>query len=93
MMADSDRRRTQRLQVMLDSEELRAIDVWRFRNAMPTRAAAIRELVRRGLSTTDDPHALAEAAPPTITGKSTDYGVIGIVEHEEPPPGSDDPDT
>jgi len=34
---------------MLDALELEAIDSWRFDNRMPSRAAAIRELIRRGL--------------------------------------------
>ncbi|SMF75756.1 hypothetical protein SAMN06265365_1291 [Tistlia consotensis] len=42
-------KRTEKVQVMLDDEELRAIDDWRFDNRVPTRAAAIRELLRRGL--------------------------------------------
>ena len=42
-------KRTEKLQLLLDDEELRAIDDWRFANRMPTRAAAIRELLRRGL--------------------------------------------
>ena len=42
-------KRTEKVQVMLDDGELRAIDDWRFENRIPTRAAAIRELLRRGL--------------------------------------------
>ncbi len=42
-------KRTEKLQLMLDVEELQAIDDWRFANRMPSRAAAIRELLRRGL--------------------------------------------
>lgn len=42
-------KRTEKLQLMLDYEELQAIDDWRFENRMPSRAAAIRELLRRGL--------------------------------------------
>lgn len=42
-------KRTEKLQLMLDSEELQAIDDWRFENRLPSRAAAIRELLRRGL--------------------------------------------
>ena len=42
-------KRTEKLQLMLDEKELAAIDDWRFENRMPTRAAAIRELLRRGL--------------------------------------------
>jgi len=42
-------KRTEKLQLMLDVDELQAIDDWRFANRMPSRAAAIRELLRRGL--------------------------------------------
>ncbi|MEQ8734567.1 MAG: hypothetical protein RIF37_11360 [Rhodospirillaceae bacterium] len=44
-------KRTEKLQLMLDDDELKAIDDWRFTHRMPTRAAAIRELLRRGLLT------------------------------------------
>lgn len=49
MTHDDAKKRTERLQLMLDDEELKAIDEWRFENRMPSRAAAIRELLRRGL--------------------------------------------
>ncbi|PJK31417.1 hypothetical protein CVT23_01705 [Minwuia thermotolerans] len=39
---------------MLDDHELETVDDWRFRNRMPTRAAAIRELIRRGLEVRDE---------------------------------------
>jgi hypothetical protein len=41
--------RGERLQIMLTQAELRAIDTWRFTKRMPSRAAAIRELLNRGL--------------------------------------------
>jgi len=41
--------RETRLQIMLDEHELAAIDDWRFKRRMPSRASAIRELLRRGL--------------------------------------------
>ena len=41
--------RDERLQIMLDAKELRALDDFRFRKRMPSRAAAVRELFRRGL--------------------------------------------
>ena len=43
-------KRTDRLQIMLTEEETRALDDWRFRLRMPSRSAAVRELMRRGLS-------------------------------------------
>lgn len=39
----------ERLQIILTAEELTALDDWRFANRMPTRAAAIRELMKRGM--------------------------------------------
>ena len=46
----SELMREQRLQIMLTEEELLAIDDWRFARRMPTRAAAVRELLKRGLA-------------------------------------------
>ena len=46
----SDLDRPERLQIMLSPEEIRALDDWRFARRMPSRAAAIRELLRRGLA-------------------------------------------
>ena len=43
-------RRVERLQLMLADDELSALDDWRFSHRMPSRAAAIRELLRRGLA-------------------------------------------
>ncbi len=45
-----DLNRGERLQIMLTHEELRIIDTWRFAKRMPSRAAAIRELLKRGLA-------------------------------------------
>lgn len=57
-----------RLQIMLQAEEFKAIEEWRFTKRMPSRASAIRELLRRGLAS--EGFALAE------TGKlSSSYGV------------------
>ena len=42
--------RGERLQIMLTRRELEALDTWRFATRMPSRAAAIRELLKRGLS-------------------------------------------
>jgi hypothetical protein len=44
--------RGERLQIMIDQEELQALEDFRFDNRMPSRAAAIRELLRRGLAAT-----------------------------------------
>ncbi len=42
--------RGERLQVMLTEHELKALDDFRFQRRMPSRAAAIREILRRGLA-------------------------------------------
>jgi hypothetical protein len=42
--------RGERLQVMLSPEELTAVDDFRFKHRMPTRAAAVRELLKLGLT-------------------------------------------
>jgi hypothetical protein len=39
-----------RLQIMLTREELRLFDTWRFAKRMPSRSAAIRELLKRGIA-------------------------------------------
>lgn len=65
----SDLTREQRLQIMLTGEELQAIDDWRFERHMPTRAAAVRELLRRGLD--------AEGFLKAQSGeKSQNFGVL-----------------
>ena len=46
----SELSRGERLQIMLTEDELRALDDWRFAQRMPSRAAAVRELLRRGLA-------------------------------------------
>jgi hypothetical protein len=55
---------------MLDVDELEAIDAWRFDNRLPTRAAAIRELIRRGL--------MNEAMEPPATKdlRTSDFSVV-----------------
>jgi hypothetical protein len=58
-----------RLQIMLDEEELEAIEAWRFKTRMPSRAAAVREIMRRGLAA----EGFAMAAPGT---RSEIYGII-----------------
>jgi len=41
--------RAERLQIMLTPVELKLVDDWRFSRRMPSRAAAVRELLKRGL--------------------------------------------
>jgi hypothetical protein len=61
--------RGERLQIMLTKEELTAVDTWRFGRRMPSRAAAVRELLRRGLSA--EGFVVSDGST-----KSSDYGVI-----------------
>ena len=46
---ESSPERTERVQVKVSTDEIAAIDEFRFQTRMPNRAAAIRELLRRGL--------------------------------------------
>jgi len=62
--------RGERLQIMLTKDELTAVDNWRFKRRMPSRAAAVRELLRRGLSA--EGFAVADGST-----KSGDFGVVG----------------
>jgi hypothetical protein len=64
----SDLTRGERLQIMLTEEELRAVDDWRFQRRMPSRASAVRELLKRGLAA--DGFAMAGGG-----SKSEDFGV------------------
>jgi hypothetical protein len=61
--------RGERLQIMLTGEELAALDDWRFSRRMPSRAAAVRELLKRGLAA--EGFALAGQG-----AMSKDYGVV-----------------
>ena len=55
---------------MLTKEELDALDNWRFGKRMPSRAAAVRELLKRGLAA--EGFEIAEGG-----SKSEDFGVTG----------------
>lgn len=46
----SNATKSERLQIVLTPEELDTLDDWRFAHRMPSRAAAIRELIKRGLA-------------------------------------------
>jgi hypothetical protein len=61
--------RGERLQIMLTQEELDALDSWRFASRMPSRAAAVRELLKRGLGA--DGFDAAE-----LGSQSKDFGVM-----------------
>lgn len=73
----NDLQRGERLQIMLDEGELKALDDFRYANRMPSRAAAVRELLRRGLA--------GIGYPAAITGaRSEAFGVL------VPPDGTPD---
>src|SRR5260221_3190724 len=61
--------RGERLQIMLSPEELKAVDDFRFKQRMPSRAAAVRELFRMGLDSTGLVTSLAGQ-------KSSEFGVL-----------------
>ncbi len=61
--------RGERLQIMLTKQELTSLDSWRFSRHMPSRAAAVRELLRRGLSA--EGFAVSDGST-----KSGDFGVV-----------------
>jgi hypothetical protein len=61
--------REERLQIMLSPKELEAVDNFRFAHRMPSRAAAVRELLRLGIANSGT---VLENAGAT----SGDYGVL-----------------
>lgn len=65
----NDLSRGERLQIMLDADELQALENFRFSHRMPSRAAAVRELLKRGLA--------AEGFKLSSPGaQSNSYGVV-----------------
>jgi hypothetical protein len=62
--------RGERLQLMLTPPELVVIDDFRYKRRMPSRASAVRELIKRGLAA----EGFDEAA---YGAKSGEYGVTG----------------
>ena len=67
--------RGERLQIMLTEDELAALDDWRFVRRMPSRASAIRELLKRGL--------IAEGFDLADKGvKSKDFGILAEQDKE-----------
>jgi hypothetical protein len=62
------RERGERITMMLSGAELRAIDNFRFKHRMPSRASALREVLRRGLSVV--------GAVETDGAQSGDFGVL-----------------
>ncbi len=68
--------RGERLQIMLTDDELVVLDDWRFAERMPSRAAAVRELLKRGLAA--EGYASSEGRT-----MSKDYGVTNAVTESE----------
>ena len=64
----NDLNRGERLQIMLTEDELSALDDWRFSRRIPSRAAAVRELLKRGLAA--EGFSLSEPG-----ARSKDFGV------------------
>ena len=62
--------REERLQIMLSPEELKVVDNFRFEHRMPSRAAAVRELLRHGIA------AVGAEVRENVGVKSGDYGVL-----------------
>jgi hypothetical protein len=65
-----NREREERLQIMLSQVELSALDDFRFKYRLPSRAAAVRELLKRGLGA-------EETGGATAGSRSKDFGVLG----------------
>jgi hypothetical protein len=61
--------RGERLQLMLTPEELTVLDDFRFKSRMPSRASAVRELLKRGLAVEG-----FDAA--AFGAKSEDFGIL-----------------
>lgn len=74
--------RGERLQVMLSPDELALVDDFRFKHRMPTRAAAVRELLKLGLTVV--------TSDGDVRVKSSNYGVFsrGPGSHRQDDPGA-----
>lgn len=69
--------RGERLQIMLTSDEVEALDNWRFLHRMPSRASAIRELLKRGLTAEGFASAGADQ-------RSSHFGVVDRSQPRDP---------
>ena len=72
-MTKGDLTREERLQIMLSPDELEAVDNYRFKQRMPSRAAAVRDLLRLGLA--------AVGIEPALGGVKS--GRFGVLEQDE----------
>jgi hypothetical protein len=71
-MTKTNPKRLTRLQVMLSADELTALDNFRFEKRMPSLAAAIREILRRGLTVNGF----------DLAGKGLSSSEFGVLESE-----------
>src|SRR5262249_41454396 len=70
--------REERLQIMLSPAELNAVDNYRFQHRMPSRAAAVRELLRHGIGAVG-------VVMENVGVRSGDYGVLKAPKGLGPP--------
>jgi hypothetical protein len=83
-MTKGDLTREERLQIMLTPEELTVVDDYRFDQRMPSRAAAVRDLLRLGLASV--------GLEPAAGGvKSSTFGVLERGANNAPPEGKSAP--
>ncbi|MBS8229089.1 hypothetical protein [Vannielia litorea] len=65
---------------MLTEEETQALDDWRFKARMPSRSAAVRELLRRGLAA----EGFFDQA--NASQSSSTFGIVGPGDAAKPQP-------
>ncbi|OWK21308.1 hypothetical protein [Mesorhizobium amorphae] len=63
-------KRTYRLQIMVNAEELAVLDAWRFEKRLPNRAEAVRALLQRGL--------MAKGYETDRGARSVEFGVLHL---------------
>ena len=61
-------KRSYRLQIMFNAEDLAILDAWRFEKRLPNRAEAVRALLQRGL--------MAKGYEAERGARSVDFGVL-----------------
>jgi CheY-like chemotaxis protein len=64
-------KRTDKIQILVDDEELEAIDEWRFEHHMPSRSAAVRALLHVALKSRGP-----KSVRPSVVLTSRDVGVV-----------------
>lgn len=78
----TDKHREERLQIMVMPEELEALDDFRFKQRMPSRAAAVRELFRLGLASL--------GIEPGAAGRpSASFGILAKHDRDDNDSGAD----